>query len=186
MDMAGCTEYIWRSYHENLHSFILSRVGDVATADDILQDVFVRIHTGIDTLEDCGKLQSWIYQITRNAIIDHYRNKKKTIELPETLEEGEEELINRAREDIDECLMPMVESLPEPYREAVLMSEIEGKTQKEVAEMQGITLSGAKSRVQRGRGMIKEMMLGCCDFEFDHMGNVMDYERKDNCDCGGG
>ncbi len=185
--MSDCTEYIWKEYHDKLHGFILSRVSDAAAADDILQDVFLRILSRIDTLNDCDKLQSWIYQITRNANIDHYRKQKKTAELPAALSAMEDELSDEIGKNINSCLLPMVESLSEPYREAVMLSEIQGKTQKEVAEEQGISLSGAKSRVQRGRAMVKEMMFGCCQFEFDKRGNVIDYERKpgSDCDCEG-
>jgi RNA polymerase sigma-70 factor (ECF subfamily) len=181
--MADCTEYVWKEYHDKLHGFILSRVNESSVADDILQDVFMRILSRIDTLKDCDKLQSWIYQITRNAIIDHYRAQKKMVELPSTLAAPDAELSNTASKEIDTCLLPMIESLPDPYRESVMLSEIEGRTQKEVAQKQGISLSGAKARVQRGRSMIKKMMFGCCRFEFDKRGNVIDYERKADSDC---
>jgi RNA polymerase sigma-70 factor (ECF subfamily) len=71
-------EQVWQEYHSKLHAFIQSRVNDVSVADDILQDVFIRIHSRIDMLKDTSKLQSWIYQIARNAIIDHYRARKLT------------------------------------------------------------------------------------------------------------
>jgi RNA polymerase sigma-70 factor (ECF subfamily) len=181
--MTDCTNHIWKEYHDSLHSFILSRVNESSVADDILQDVFMRILSRIDSLKDCDKLHSWIYQITRNVIIDYYRSRKKTSELPPTLTAPDEEFSNTASEDIDACLLPMIRSLADPYREAVMLSEIEGRTQKEIAEQQGISLSGAKSRVQRGRAMIKKMMFGCCRFEFDKRGNVLDYERKGDSDC---
>jgi RNA polymerase sigma-70 factor (ECF subfamily) len=181
--MRDSTEQIWNAYHTNLHSFIRSRVGNESAADDILQEVFVRIHSQVDTLREYDKIQSWIYQITRNAIIDYYRAEKRLQELPAALATAEPELRERAREDIDACVMPMIQSLPEPYREAVMLSEIEGLTQKEVAEKQGISLSGAKSRVQRGRGMIKEMLFDCCHFEFDHRGGVTDYEHRGDGSC---
>ena len=181
--MTDCTEYIWKEYHDSLYSFILSRVNESTVAEDILQDVFMRILSRIESLTDCDKLQSWIYQITRNAIIDYYRSRKKTSELPPTLTAPDAEFSNTVREDIDACLLPMINSLADPYREAVMLSEIEGKTQNEVAQKQGVSLSGAKSRVQRGRAMIKEMMFGCCRFEFDKRGNVIDYERKGGSDC---
>ncbi len=77
----------------------------------------------------------------------------------------------------------MIQRLPETYREAVILSEIKGLTQKEVAQMQGTSLSGAKSRVQRGRALLKEMLADCCRLEFDHKGRLCDYERKDKaCD----
>ena len=172
------TELIWKEYHTGLHSFIQSRVGDTSVADDILQDVFLRIHSRIGTLKESSKIQSWIYQITRNAIIDHYRAHKKMEELPETLAASEPEPDDQSRWEIGTCLLPMIQSLPEHYRQALMMSEMEGMTQKEVAVKQELSLSGAKSRVQRGREMVKEMLLQCCRFEFDHRGSVIDYESK--------
>ena len=90
-----------------------------------------------------------------------------------------------ARQEMAGCLLPMIQSLPDHYGQAVMLSEIEGLPQKEVAARQGISLSGAKSRVQRGRSMIKDMMLACCHLEFDRLGNVMDYEENgEDCICG--
>ena len=177
------TEQVWKEYHDNLHGFIQSRVSDASIADDILQEVFTRIYSRIDTLKEENKIQSWIYQITRNAIIDHYRSHKTMEKLPETLTALEPEPFDTVRQEIASCIMPMIQTLPDNYRQALMLSEIEGLTQKEVAKKQGVSLSGAKSRVQRGRSMIKDMLLGCCHFEFDRQGNVIGYEGKgETCD----
>ena len=177
------TAQLWNDYHSKLHGFIESRVGDASTADDILQEVFVRIHSRIDTLRNANKIRSWIYQITRNAIIDHYRAQKTTQEVPETLAAVEAEPSDQARREIAGCLVPMIHTLPETYREAMMLSEIEGLTQKQVAEKQGISVSGAKARVQRGRAKLRDMLLDCCQFQFDHRGRVMDYEDREGA-CG--
>ncbi len=176
-------EPIWKEYHNKLHGFILGRVGDKSTADDILQDVFLRIHSRIDTLREDSKLQSWIYQITRNAIIDFYRKHKPMEKLPESLAVAGTDASVKAEEAITGCVLPMIERLPHHYRQAVLLSEIEGKTQKEVAGKQGISLSGAKSRVQRGRSIIKDMLMDVCLFEFDNQGNAIDYRSKKGAGC---
>jgi RNA polymerase sigma-70 factor (ECF subfamily) len=125
----GTIEPIRREYQNKLHGFILSRVGDRSTADDILQDVFLRIYSKIDTLKEDSKFQSWMYRITRNAIIDYYRAQKKMEELPESLAAPETEINAEVRREISGCLLPMINELPEHYRQAVMMSEIEGLTQ---------------------------------------------------------
>ncbi len=182
-DLTNQIEQIWKVYHQKLHSFIQSRVGDASIADDILQEVFTRIYSRIDTLKESGKIQSWIYQITRNAIIDHYRAQKITEELPESLSAPEMDHTDKTRQEIEGWFLPFIESLPGHYRQALMLSEIEGLTQKEVAKRQGLSLSGAKARVQRGRAMLKKMLLECCRFEFDHLGNVIDYEERGSyCD----
>jgi RNA polymerase sigma-70 factor (ECF subfamily) len=181
--MMNPTQQIWKQYHAKLHGFIQSRVGDPSIADDILQEVFARIYSRIHTLKDSGKIQNWIYQITRNAIIDHYRAHKTMEELPESVSTPEMDPTEKTRQEIRGWFLPMIESLPDHYRQALVLSEIEGLTQKEVAKRQGLSLSGAKARVRRGRALMKDMLLDCCRFEFDHQGNVIDYETKtETCD----
>ena len=172
--MRNQTESIWNEFSEHLHKFILRRVRDEEAASDILQDTFVKIHSNLASLRQSEKLRAWIYQITRNAIKDYYRRRKPTQEMPEDMA-----ALDRDEDDplleLAKCVQPFVRKLPEPYREALILSELQGLTQSEVAERQGISLSGAKSRVQRGRVKIKEMLLNCCYLQFDHRGSVTDY-----------
>ncbi|HEO65402.1 MAG TPA: RNA polymerase sigma factor SigZ [Spirochaetes bacterium] len=177
-------ESIWEQYHHKLHLFIQKRVSDSFAADDILQEVFLKVLTKIDSLKDSDKLQGWVYQIARNAIIDYYRS-HAPLEPPDNLIAIESSPSDKARQEIISCLEPMIRCLPEPYREAIILSDIEGRTQKEIAEKANLSLSGAKSRVQRARTMMKAMLLDCCQFEFDHQGRMVDYSRKekDDGDC---
>jgi RNA polymerase sigma-70 factor (ECF subfamily) len=178
-------EAIWQEYHDKLRGFIQSRVGDKSTADDILQDVFLRIHSRINTLKETSKIKSWVYQITRNAVIDYYRVNKPMEELPELLATPGTDASVKAGEVVTGCVLSMIKRLPEHYRQALMLSEIEGLTQKEVAKRQGISLSGSKSRIQRGRSMVKDMLKEVCHLEFDHQGNLIDARSKgagcDNC-----
>jgi RNA polymerase sigma-70 factor (ECF subfamily) len=151
------TENIWFEYHNKLTDFIKKRVaGDVA--DDLLQDVFLKIHSRINSLKEDAKLESWLYQITRNTIIDYYRSVRPTEKLPDWIAEPQSDTGNKIREELSSCMIPMIDQLPEKYRLVMRLSEIEGKTQKEVAEIAGISLSGAKSRVQRGRLLLKSIL----------------------------
>ncbi len=175
-------EQIWHDFAGKLGQFIRSRVSDPATAEDILQDVFLKIQQRLGQLHDPAKLQSWIYHIARNAVIDHYRNRKKTEEVPETLVD-EREPVSTELNGLKASFHRMIRSLPEPYQQAVVMTELEGLTQKELAERLGISLSGAKSRVQRGRQQLKEMLLDCCRFEFDRRGGVVDCKPRPKAGC---
>ena len=69
-------ETIWRENHDQLLSFINKRIKNKEESEDILQEVFIKILSKIGTLKDSSKLQSWVYQMTRNAIIDYIRKKK--------------------------------------------------------------------------------------------------------------
>ncbi len=175
------TEYIWYEYHMSLASFIKSKVGE-DVAEDLLQDIFIKIHTRIDTLKEGAKLESWLYQITRNAIIDHYRSKRTTEALPDWFEQPQPEEEEVIRKELSTCLESMVNELPEKYRKVIQISELENKTQKEVAELEGLSLSCAKSRVQRGRALLKTMLYDCCQFEISKKNQVVSYEKRDQ-DC---
>ena len=184
------TEAVWSELSADLRRFIRRRVADEHVAEDLLQETFVRIHRGIDTLSGADRLPAWVYQIARNVIHDHHRKvEQPTVTLADT-EPADEPVDQRGCLNCraGEWLEEMVGELPERYREAVQLAEIEGLSQQEVALRLGLSLSGAKSRIQRGRVMLKDILEQCCRFEFDRRGNVMDYEplpdRKvcRNCD----
>ena len=173
-------EKIWDEFGLKLKQFILKRVKDKSAAGDILQEVFLKIHTGLDGLKDESKLESWIFQVTRNAIADHFRRQRPQEELSEELTEDlsdDKEIV----EELPPCLKEMINSLPDEYRQALILTEYQGLTQAQLAERLGISVSGAKSRVQRGREKLKEMLLACCHFELDKRGKVLDYWP--NCAC---
>ena len=182
MSMVMTTEKIWEEFHPRLRQFILKRIPDEQNADDLLQEVFLKIHARIDTLRHEEKLQSWLFQITRTTIADYYRKHKTTVELSAALELADEPDIE---DDVVKDLIPsvkaMVNSLPAEYRQALILTEYEGLTQRELAQRLGISLSGAKSRVQRAREKLKTMLLNCCHFEFDRRGKVIDYQPKCGC-----
>lgn len=172
---------IWEAYSDNLFRFIKSRVNET-DAEDILQEVFMKMHMRINDLMETSKIESWMYQITRNTIIDYYRTHKVGAELNENFDWEEEETDNQASIELAACLQPMINHLPSKYKTAVMLSEIDGKTQKEVAELENISLSGAKSRVQRGRLLMKQMLEDCCKISTDKFNTPIEYHPK-NCDC---
>ena len=184
-------ESIWNEFNDKLRGFIAKRVENDMAADDILQDVFLKIHAKIDDLKDVSKLQSWIYTITRNAITDHYRSRKHHYAHDEngdsgffnTLLDNETPPANEAAQRIAASLRNMIELLPEKYSEAMLLTAYHGLSQVELAKKLGISVSGAKSRVQRGRQMLKEMLEKCCHFEFDRRGMIIDYHPITCCCC---
>lgn len=173
-------ESILEQFGKPLKDFIKRRVKTDQDAEDILQDVYYKIYKNIDYLNDTNKIYAWIYQITKNAIIDYYRNNKSDNVNFDDFEEnngGTYEEVN-ANEEISQCIKTMINSLPEKYKQALILTEFQNLTQKELAEKMGLSVSGAKSRVQRARLKLKELLLGCCSLEFDHYGNVIDYEHK--------
>ena len=179
-------EAVWRAARSELVRFVRPRVKDYASAEDIVHDVLVRAYSKRKELEQPGKLRAWLYQITRNALVDHYRNRDRdSFEvLPDDLPDLEPEREWYADYDLVRCLKPFLDSLPQHYGDALRLAEIEGLTQQEVADRLELSLSGAKSRVQRGRKMLAEALLKCCHFELDQRGSVMGFERREDCSCG--
>lgn len=179
------TYQIWVELKTNLHRFISRRASNEADADDILQEVFIKIHSNIGRLRDTTKLHSWVYQITRNSIIDYYRSRRSDLSLdasPDAFDISKEEMpdADAEREEIMKCLSPMVARLPDEYRKALVMSDVQGITQAKVAGELNLSVSGAKSRVQRARGKMKDMLLDCCHFQFDRLGRPVTMNSK-NC-----
>jgi RNA polymerase sigma-70 factor (ECF subfamily) len=174
-------ETLWRDHRERLVRFVQRRVEDASTAEDIVHDVLVRAYQKRDTLRSGQKFEQWLYQITRNAVIDHYRARRPAGELPADLPAPDSDGGRAAREELAGCLGPLVQALPEPYRDAVLLSELRGLTQRETARRLGLSLSGAKSRVQRARQMLHERLLACCRVELDGRGAIVDYESRNGC-----
>jgi RNA polymerase sigma-70 factor (ECF subfamily) len=179
--MIVTTEHVWEVFSTPLRQFIRKRVPDDESAEDILQEVFLKIHIHIADLRQREKLQSWVYQVTRNTIADYYRTLRPTspLDLPELLtEELPEESAEAA---LASSMTAMLECLPEADRQALLLTDYHGMKQRELAERLGLSFSGAKSRVQRARKKLKQALLDCCHFEFDRLGHMIDYQPRCRC-----
>ena len=180
--MTPTVETIWNEFAEKLGQFIRSRVSDAATAEDIRQDVFLKVQKKLGQLDDPGKLQSWLYLIARNAIIDHYRTRRETTQIPGSLP-AEPSESDPEVDGLTKAFKRMIYTLPDPYRDALVLTEFEGFSQKQLADRLGISLSGAKSRVQRARSLLKKDLLACCQFEFDRRGSIIDCTARDKSAC---
>ena len=184
---AVSTEDVWEQLSAKLRGFIRSRVKDDETAEDLLQETFLRIHQRLRTLGDDERLASWVYQIARNLIADHYRAPGRTKIAPADTKTADEpsssERFNQ-NEVVAGWLPAAIDSLPEVYRAAVRMYELEGISQTEIADKLGLSLSGAKSRVQRGRDKLRQVLERCCAFDLDRRGNVLDWQpRREGSSC---
>lgn len=175
-------------FHKALHNYISARVKDSDDAADILQEVFIKIASKLNTLTNSEKLKSWIFTITRNAIIDYYRKNASNKNIGLT-----DEMINEvtfesdvdATKGLDKCLEKFIQDLPVDYRNIIIDSEIKGIKQKDLAEKYNLAYPSVRSRVQRGRSRLKEMFLACCKIEADSRGNILKATPNNTCgtDC---
>jgi RNA polymerase sigma-70 factor, ECF subfamily len=174
------TDALWTAFSGRLRGFIAKRVREDADIDDILQDVFAKIHAGLGTLKDEDNLEAWLFQVTRRAIVDHYR-RRRAAELPEDL--AEKPIPTDITAEVATWLDPMMSLIPEEDRVALRLADLEGLPRKELAAKLGLSVTAAKSRVQRARTRLKQAVLDCCHLEMDRRGQPIDYTKKRE-DCG--
>ncbi|MGS2764330.1 RNA polymerase sigma factor SigZ [Sinomicrobium sp. M5D2P9] len=171
------TAEIWKRFSGEIKGYIRNRIDNPETVKDLLQEVFAKVHLHLGDLKDEGKLRSWIYTIARNVVTDHYRKNKAEVFFPEDSgfaePEEEEEMTEK------DCLLPLIGNLPEKYRKALLLSEIQGKKQAEVAGILKISVSGAKSRIQRGRKLLQYGYMDCCDYKLNEHGYLVGEHQED-------
>jgi RNA polymerase sigma-70 factor (ECF subfamily) len=182
------TGAIWASFSGRLRGFIAKRVRNENDVDDILQDVFAKIHTGLGGVKEGEKLEAWLFQVARRSIVDHVRSragKRRAAALPADLagKTGEADV----SAEVAGWLEPMMELLRAEDRELLRLADLEGVSQKELAARLNLSVTGTKSRVQRARQRLKETLLECCHVEMDRRGNAIDYTRKGgscgSCSC---
>lgn len=172
MECSNISGQFWQDYSDKLRSFIASRIKDANNCQDILQDVFLKITEKEERLKWVEQPASYVIKMAQNAIIDHYRSKKKAPHSP--LEDNYP--VEESQQEIrlaDCCLLSFIKALPPLYSEALILSELEGLSQKQLSQKLGISYTGAKSRVQRARKMLKEAILACCPYQFDKYGNII-------------
>ena len=209
----GGSERLWHEVYGRLTAFVVQRVDDPADVADLVQTVFLRVHQHMDSITDEQRLLPWLFQITRNAIADYYRAPVRRREVggvgpdgvldlgsgqgitfglaastnPETLHPidprsaPEDEPASR---ELSGCVRPLLQLLPPSYREALTLVEFDGMPQVEAASRLGISVSGMKSRVQRGRAMLRDGLLECCEISRSATGGVLDFARRDGGSCG--
>lgn len=191
--MAQDAQKIWQQVHDGLRAFVSKRVANEAEVEDILQEVFLRMHRKLDSLKDPRRVVSWLFQITRHAIIDHYRKPARRREMPAGLSADldtdhpvpvppvtdESADAGQLRTELAGCLRPMIDRLSADYRQAVTLVELDGLTQQAAAKRLGLSVSGMKSRVQRGRRQLKDMLEACCEIQLDGRHSVTDYALRD-------
>ncbi len=177
-------QQVWRDYGDRLRRFLVSKVASPDDAEDLLQEVLIKTHRHLPTLNDPKKFQAWLFQIARNTLTDYYRKRHAPVSdqsLPEPAALENMENSGRVRQELSRCLQPFLKQLPKNYRAVVEAVDLKGQSQKALAEEWGLSHSAVKSRVQRGRNMLKDLFHACCTYQLDARGNIIDYEGKKDC-----
>jgi RNA polymerase sigma-70 factor, ECF subfamily len=177
---------IWLKFSHPVKDFIRNQTHNSDVTDDILQEVFIKIHQNLHLLRDEERVAGWVFQIARNTVLNYFRTQKKHLENQEFHQretEGESYFKeNNLNEIVGIWLEEFKKDLDSKYQEALQLVDIEGITQVELAHRLGISVSGAKSRVQRGREQLKQKLIDCCPVKTDQYGNIIEIQNR-NRDC---
>lgn len=168
---------IWIDLNEELYKFILLKIKDEQISKDLHQEVFLKIQNNIHQLEHTSKLTPWVYQITRNTIIDYFRKAAHQEKALAELAISDVETSDFHYANLSTCINQKIDQLSEKHKEVIMLTAFQSYSQKEVAEQLKISYSGTKSRVQKAREILKENILGCPNVEADNTGKLIDFEK---------
>lgn len=190
MAMASARDLPWQQLSDELRAFVRRRVRNEADVDDLVQRVLLQIFKSLDSLRDVDRVHAWVYRTARNTIIDYYRAAGARVDTPagdavdvaaDVVDDGRVD--GAVLQELAGCMAPMMQQLDPSSREALALAEFGGLTQREAAERAGITVSGMKSRVQRGRRQLKAVFEACCRIELDRRGGIAAFERQSTSGC---
>jgi RNA polymerase sigma-70 factor, ECF subfamily len=158
-------------------------VGDQTVADDLLQETLVRIARGLSAFSGRSSAKTWAYSIATNVAADHFRKVEHRLNIVEVSEAGDLPDADRSADErmvVDEmnsCVRQVIDSLPDDYRTALVLHELEGLTMEHTAEICGCSLATAKIRIHRGRERLRKALHEACDFYRDS-DSVLRCDRK--------
>jgi len=174
-------EGAWQEVVARLRAYVGRRV-DPAWADDVAGAILMRLVRHPTELRAAANPAAWVFTVAANAVADHHRRRAaerralaRAEAEPGLLEPAGDEPDDATAGELAACLRPLLRELPAPYGEALLLTEVEGLAQHAAAAQLGLSVSGMKSRVQRGRTKLKEALLRCCLVELDRRGHTLGY-----------
>ncbi len=166
----SCLMNAWETHENELRYWLRGRLGNAHDAEDMLQELFLKAMRQDRKFCEIDNARAWLFEVARNAMADRLRLKKTEVELPDDLAAEYEEA--PAVESLAACLPRALSELSEEDREAISRCDLEGMTQEDYAQLKGLTLPGAKSRVQRARKRLREHLTEACQVKFDAAGKV--------------
>ena len=160
------TERSWQELICAVRSYVCRRVTNPEDRDDLVQEVLLRVYRGLTNLKDQTSPGPWIFSIAHNAVVDHWRKQRRDISVP--INEAEVnfgELVDETddgdllQQTVATYLADMVTQLESPYRETLILTELQDMKYRDAARTLGISLAAVKSRVLRGREMLRRPLL---------------------------
>ena len=167
---------IWSRFSQQLSELICQKTGHQDHCHDILQEVYIKMVKNADKIGKVHNVQPYLLKLAKNTVVDYYRSHQSQgiAEAPsEDLAVVENDANTTTTTLANTYFSELIHALPPLYKQALIRTELEGLSQKQLAEELGISYSGAKSRVQRAKAMLRQSLIDCCDYKFDSYGNVI-------------
>ncbi len=173
-----CLMRAWRENEQLLKNWLLKTTGNCDLAEDILQDVFLKALKHKERFCSLNHEKSWLFTIARNAAIDIHRKPKLEVntELSQ-LSSSDKERSRPTLLELQTCMTRVLSELNDIDREAIEFCDINGMNQSDFADMKGLSLPAAKSRIQRARSRLRAEMVSKCKIRFDETG-VCDFTPR--------
>ncbi len=169
----NCLLTAWHANEAELRGWLRHRLGNPVDADDMLQDLFVKAMRQGERFCAIENARAWLFEVARNSVADRLRLRRETIELPADLANEVEEVATV--DTLVACLPRVLAELSPEDREAITLCDLEGLPQIEYARRKGLSLPGAKSRIQRARKRLREQLSQACQVRLDAAGQVSDF-----------
>jgi len=169
----SCLMNAWHRHEAELHGWLQARLHNRSDADDMLQDLFLKCVRQQDRFCEIDNARAWMFEVARNALIDRLRLTRDQVELPADLATIEDDVA--PVDSLVACLPRVLSELSAEDREAITLCDLQGMSQQAYADLKGISLPGAKSRIQRARKRMRAQLTSVCQVRFDAAGQVSDF-----------
>lgn len=163
-------EAIFKAHHNDLVQHLSIKEKNLALVEDLVQDSFIKMHSYLQQGSTIEYPLAWLKKVVTNLWLDHLRVQKKEI-LPTSFSAGNLDP-TEAVHTVHDCLLGIISNLPYKYKKAVYLVDIKGLKQLEAAKQLKMPLPTFKSQVQRGRKLVKEGYVKCCDFTITAKGEL--------------
>jgi RNA polymerase sigma-70 factor (ECF subfamily) len=180
-------EQVYEAFQPKIHRYLTRMVG-AEEAEDLTQEVFIKVGKALNTYRKEAQMSTWIYRIATNAAVDRMRNPSFRREVVEKQPDSCLNKTNRTEvkeneaglscqscliddqvvhKEMNDCIRGVIENLPDNYRAVVILSQLEGLQNKEIAEVLDLSLDVVKARLHRGKARLKKELLNYCHFSWD-------------------
>jgi RNA polymerase sigma-70 factor (ECF subfamily) len=173
----------YRDHADFLRRYLQAYSGNTATADDLLQETLIRISKGLPGFSGRSAVKTWAFSIAKHVAVDHFRKpeyRAQVVEVSELddLSDGDLPIVERlVVGQMNACIRKVIDSLPDDYRSALILHELEGLTAEETAAVSECSLATAKIRIHRARQRLKKALENQCEFHRD-TDNVLRCDSK--------